>query len=133
MNSALALQQAMRSALLTHAPLKLLLGGEHVYDEVPRGQHPPYVAFTSIDTRDWSTIELLGDEHIVTIEVVTNERGKGHAHEIVEAIDFVLDRARLTLNGHRLINLAATFWNVSRGKDGTFGGTLKFRATTEPL
>jgi hypothetical protein len=133
MNSALALQKAMRSALIAHAPLKLLLGGEHVYDEVPRGQHPPYVAFTSIDSRDWSTIEVLGDEHIVTIEVVTSERGKGYANEIVEAIDFVLDRTALTLTDHKLINLAATFWNVSRGKDGTFGGTLKFRATTEPL
>ena len=45
--SALALQSAMREALLAHAPLLALLGGGHVFDEVPRGEQEPYVAFAA--------------------------------------------------------------------------------------
>ena len=50
--AALALQIAMRDCLLAHAPLLALLGGGHVFDEVPRGSQEPYVAFTGIETRD---------------------------------------------------------------------------------
>ncbi len=133
MSPALALVQAMRTALLAHAPLTQLLGGAHVHDETPRGVHAPYVAFTNLETRDWSTNETSAHEHFVTLEVATIERGRGHAQEITEAIDFVLDRTDLVLSGHRLINLRMIFWNVSRGKDGAFGATLRFRAATEPL
>jgi hypothetical protein len=133
MSPALALQQAMRTALLAHAPLTLLLGGAHVFDESPRGVRPPYVVFTTIETRDWSTHDQSAHEHFVTLEVVTIERGRGHAQEITEAIDYVLDRSSLVLDGHRLINLSMIYWNVSRSKDGGFGATLRFRATTEPL
>jgi Protein of unknown function (DUF3168) len=104
-----------------------------VHDELPRGVHAPYVAFTTIETRDWSTAEQSAHEHFITVEVVTIERGRGHAQDITEAIDAVLDRAALILDGHLLVNMRMVFWNVSRSKDGTFGATLRFRAATEPF
>jgi hypothetical protein len=133
MSPALALTKAMRTALLAHGPLTQLLGGARIYDEMPRGERPPYVAFTTVETRDWSTAEHSAHEHFVSIEVKTIERGRGHAQEITEAIDYVLDRSTLTLQDHRLINLGMVFWNVARAKDGSFGATLRFRAATEPL
>jgi hypothetical protein len=134
MNAALALMQAMRAALLADTALIALLGGQHIFDEVPRGEQPLHVSFAMIETRDWSVMDQKAHEHFVTIEVGTNERGRSQAQAICQRIETVLDNAALTLAGHRLINLRNVFWNVSRVKtDKTFGAVLRFRAATEPL
>jgi hypothetical protein len=134
MSAALALQSAMRDALLANAPLKALLGGAHIYDEVPRGEPPLYVRFDSIETRDWSTATDKAHEHFVVIDVTTNERGRALAQAICSAIEAVLDQATLTLTGHRLINLRVVFWSVGKLRNAqTTGASLRFRAATEPL
>lgn len=131
---ALALQQAMRNRLLAHGPLTSALGGAHVFDEVPRGAHAPYVAFAAIETRDWSVMEASAHEHFVFLDVATRERSRALAQRIVHEIGEALDRAALTLDGHALVNLSLIFWNVARIR-GTehFGASIRFRAATEPL
>jgi hypothetical protein len=127
------LQQAMRAALLADAALLSLLCGAHIFDEVPRGEPPLYVAFNGIETRDWSTATDKAHEHFITIEVMTNEKGRALAQSICERIEAVLDQAALMLVGARLINLRMVFWNVSRAKPSqNFGASLRFRAATEP-
>lgn len=133
MSAALVLQAAMRNRLLAHAPLIALLQGAHVFDEVPRGAHTPYVAFAGVETRDWSVMEQKAHEHFVTLEVLTRDRGEAQAQKIVGEIDASLDRAALTLAGHTLVNLALVFWNVTRPRSGDhFGAVIRFRAATEP-
>jgi Protein of unknown function (DUF3168) len=134
MNAALALQQAMRNALLANTTLTTLLGGAHVFDEVPRGEPGLYVVFGAIETRDWSTSTQKAHEHFISIDVMTNERGRTRAQAICNAIEAALDNAVLTLVDHRLINLRSIFWNVARAKTtNNFNATLRFRAATEPL
>jgi Protein of unknown function (DUF3168) len=134
MSAALALQKAMRDALLADAGLKALLGGAHIYDEVPRGEPQLFANFASIETRDWSTQTDKAHEHFVTIEVATNERGRALAQSICSSIEALLDNAALTLVGHRLINLRVVFWTVSKPRNQNhYGASLRFRATTEPL
>ncbi len=134
MNAALALQQAMRAALLADTALIALLGGGHVFDELPRGEPQLFVNFATIETRDWSVMDQKAHEHFVTLEVMSNERGRTQAQNICDRIEAVLDNASLTLVGHRLVNLRLTFWNVARSKaEKNFGATLRFRAATEPL
>jgi hypothetical protein len=134
MSAALALQTAMRDALLANAPLKALLGGAHIYDEVPRGEPSLHVRFDSIETRDWSTATDKAHEHFVVIEVTTNERSRALAQAICSAIEVVLDQTTLTLTGHRLINLRVVFWSVGKLRNAqNYGATLRFRAATEPL
>jgi hypothetical protein len=133
MNAAHALQQAMRNALLADAPLKTLLGGAHVFDEVPRGEPPLHVHFAAIETRDWSVMDRKAHEHFVTLDVITNARSRGLAQAICDRIETVLDSATLTLTDHHLVNLRAVFWSVARQKSQDFGATLRFRAATEPL
>jgi Protein of unknown function (DUF3168) len=133
MNPALALVQAMRAALLADTALLALLGGGHVFDEVPRGEQALHVSFTNVETRDWSVMDQKAHEHFVTIEVGTNERGRTQAQAICSRVEAVLDNAVLVLTDHRLINLRAVFYGVARIKnDKTFGATLRFRAATEP-
>src|SRR5947199_9970375 len=112
--SSLALQRAMRARLIAHAPLLALLGGPAIYDDVPQGTREPYVSFGDIATRDWSTKGDRGEEHFATLHVWSRQRGKKEAYDISAEIDAALDGAALTLDGHRLINLATTFWTVTR-------------------
>jgi hypothetical protein len=134
MSPALSLQQAMRQQLIATPVLTTLLGGAHIYDEIPRGEQPLYVAFNGIETRDWSVMDQKAHEHFVFIEVATNAKSRAMAQAIGDAIEVALDNATLTLTGHRLINLRAVFWSVSRIKaTDNFGATLRFRAATEPL
>jgi Protein of unknown function (DUF3168) len=134
MNPAQATQAAMRSALLNRASLMTLLGGAHVFDEVPRGANAPYVAFTAIETRDWSVADQKAHEHFVTLEVITNQRTRSAAQNIAQEIETTLDGASLVLIDHKLINLRAIFTNISRnGKTENFGAILRYRAATELL
>jgi Protein of unknown function (DUF3168) len=134
MNPAQATQQAMRTALLARTPLLSVLGGAHIFDEVPRGANPPYVAFTNIETRDWSVADQKAHEHIVTLEIATNQRRRDAAQAIAQEIETALDNVALTVVDHRLINLRVIFTNISRnGKTENFNGMVKYRAATEPL
>ena len=134
MNSGLAIQIAMRDALLARIPLRTLLGGAHVFDEMPRGANAPYVHFTALETRDWSVADQKAHEHFITIETTTNHRGRGFAQQVADEIEATLDNANLTLVDHKLINLRVIFTNVSRNnKTENFGVIQRFRAATEPL
>ena len=128
----LALQEAMRAALLAHAPLRLLLGGAHVHEELPRGARPPFVLFETIETRDWSVADQKAHEHFVALSVKTNSRSRRLAQQVLDEIETVLDGAGLSLAGHRLVNLRLTFWSVTRQGESD-GANLRFRAATEPV
>lgn len=132
MSGALALQQAMRAALVADATLTALLGGPHVYGELPRAVPPSYVEFTAIDTRDWSTADAPGFEHFVALAVRSAARGPEVAQQACAAIAAALDGRALTLAGHRLVNLSLVFWSVAKAGQ-SYGASLRFRAATEPL
>ena len=133
-NPSRAVQQAMRDALLAHAPLTLLLQGQHVFEEMPRGANSPYVAFGDIETRDWSVADAKAHEHFVMLSIRTNSRSRKLAQDILDEIEMVLDHASLTLDGHKLVNLRVIFWSVTRDKSAeNFGAVIRFRAATEPL
>ena len=133
-NPGLSLQKAMRDALLARTPLMALLGGGHVFDEVPRGAHPPFVAFTSLETRDWSVADQKAHEHFVTLEIQTNQRRRDAAQAIVQEIESALDMAALTVAGHALVNLRLIFATVQRTRPTeNFAATMRFRAATEPV
>ena len=131
-SSTLALQTAMRDALLAHAPLLALLGGGHVFDDVPRGGQEPYVAFAAIETRDWSVQDQKAHEHFITLEVKTKSRSRKPAQAIASEIETALDGVSLTLTGHVLINLRLNLWTVAKANEN-FGAVLKFRAATEEI
>jgi Protein of unknown function (DUF3168) len=133
MNAALSLQQAMRAALIARSPLTALLGGAHIFDEVPRGANPPYVLFTGIETRDWSVADQKAHEHFVSLEIVTNSRSRGLAQSIAQEIETALDMMPIALVDHKLVNLRNIFINILRSvKTDNYVGTLPFRAATEP-
>lgn len=127
------LQKAVHASLAGDAALLALLGGAHVYDDVPRGVAYPYVTFGQSTERDWSTGSDDGREHLITLHVWSRARGHKEAHEIMSALREVLHDASLTVSGHRLINLRHEFSDALRDADGeTYHGTVRYRAVTEP-
>jgi len=127
------LQKSLYAALSAYAPLGTLLGGPHIFDEVPRGAQHPYVAFGQLTVRDWSTGSEQGDEHNITLHVWSREPGHRQAHRIAEAIRDCLHEAALLIDGHRLINLRHETTELRREGGGErYRGFLRFRAVTEP-
>jgi Protein of unknown function (DUF3168) len=134
MQPGLSVQQAMLTALRARTTLTTLLGGAHIYDELPRGATPPYVLFNNIETRDWSVMDQKAHEIILTLEIMTNMRFRAQAQSVCQEIETALDGAALVLIDHKLVNLRCVFHNVSRNKTSdAFVAVMRFRAATEPI
>lgn len=132
MTASLALQTAMRDALLADSPLIAALGGDRVYDHVPQGTALPYLTLGDIETRDWSTQDARGAEHTVTIRAWSGAKGRRQAQTLIGEVDRVLDGASLSLVGYKLVNLHVTFWTVVRESEGeAYQGIVRLRAVTE--
>ena len=131
---ALALQTGLRAALLADSSLVTALGGEQVFDDVPREAQFPYITIGDIDTRDWSTQTSRGHEHTVTVHLWSRYRGRKQVQELIAEVDRILDGASPPLSGYRLVNLSTVFWTAQREPDGeVYRGTMRLRAVTEPL
>ena len=129
-----SLQQSIFAALTADVALTALLGAGRIFDDVPQGSALPYLTLGQSTARDWSTVTDDGTEHILTLHVWSNARGKKQAHEILGAVRSALHDRPLTLAGHRLINLRHEFSEARRDPDGeTIHGLARFRAVTEPL
>lgn len=132
-----SLQQSIFSTLSADAALITLLGANRIYDDVPQGTTLPYLTIGQTTERDWSTGSDpetdAGAEHLLTLHVWSDARGKKQAHEILDAVRAALHDEQLSLTGHRLVNLRHEFSEARRAPDGeTIHGLARFRAVTEP-
>jgi hypothetical protein len=130
----LALRRAILAALLADAALAATLGGAHVYDEAPPGAPTPRVAFSDVQSRDWSAQVSRGAEQMLTLTVWSAARGTREALDIADRIVALLDEAPLTLAGHRLIDLRFVALATRRDQNGRYTrADIRFRATTESV
>jgi hypothetical protein len=128
----IALRKAMRAHLLADPALVTALGGGKIFDEAPRNADPPYVRFAEAQMRDWSAQASRGAEQLLTLAVVTTQRGVGSALALAQQIIDRLDEAPLTLEGHTLIDLRFVSMDAKRDPNGRFARvSIVFRATTE--
>jgi hypothetical protein len=133
-SSALALQNAVLSALTSSAPLIALLGAARVFDQTPSPAPYPYVTLGQTVSRTDDVDVTPTDTHTLTLHVWSRARGRVETQSIVETIRSALHDQPLALTGHALINLRHEFSEARRDPDGvTFHGIARFRAVTEPL
>lgn len=131
-SAAFELQKTIHAALAGNAALTGLLGGAHVWDDVPRGAAYPYITFGQSTERDWSTGTEDGREHLVTLHVWSRAKGERETHDIMGVVRSVLHDMVLTVTGHRLVNLRHEFSDAMRDPDGeTYHGLVRLRAVTE--
>lgn len=130
----LALRRAIRARLVADASLLSALGGAKIYDEAPRGAETPYLLLAESSLRDWSTSGSKGAEHLITLSVISTQRGAAEAIDIGETIIALLDDAPLALDGHHLVSISHQTSETRREQNGRFARLdLRFRATTEAL
>ncbi len=132
-SSAHALQTAIFSTLAADTSLTALLGAPRIYDQVPQPATYPYVTFGQSTVRDADTSSAAADEHIVTLHVWSQARGRQETHRLIDAIRSALHDKVLALAGHSLINIRHDFSEARRDPDGdTLHGIVRLRAVTEP-
>ena len=133
-NASWSLQQAIYTTLSSATPLIDLLGGPHIYDDVPQRAAFPYLTLGQSTVRDWSTGSDDGLEHLLTLHVWSRAGGRGQTHDIMAAVEGALDDQSLALDGHRLVNLRHVLSEARREPDGvTYHGIVRLRAVTEPV
>jgi hypothetical protein len=98
-SSEIKLRKAVRDALIGDSAMLTRLGGPHVYDEAPRARSGPYIVIAQGETRDWSTMSDQGAEHLLTLEVWSQNTGAREALEIAQRAAQVLQDAPLPMVG----------------------------------
>lgn len=133
MQSALELQKAVHAALVAHAPLTTRLGGAKIHDVAPARLAFPYVTFGRFSIADHSTSTESGEEHLFTVNVWSQAKGKREALEIAGLIRTALENAPLAPAGQNLALLRFEAFDLrfDPGAD-IHHGAMRFRAVTEP-
>jgi hypothetical protein len=129
----LALRRAILETASQDGELTSLMGGSlRLYDEPPRNAEPVYALFGDVMAQDWSTDTDRGHEQDLAL-IVWSERGSARTGlAAAERLSAILDDARLSLDGHRLVNLRVTEIVANRDKDTQLSRvTLRLRAVTE--
>lgn len=132
MSAAAALQQAIYLKLAGDAALTALIGSDGLHDHLHAGTRRPCIHIAGIDSRESGTASEAGEEHLVTLTVMTGEGGNLPAQRIAARVGALLDDADLDLDGFALISL---FHRRTRtGRDARAKGhvaDMLFRAVTE--
>jgi hypothetical protein len=127
------LQQAVHDALSADAGLVALLGGPHVYDDVPRGTPFPYLSLAAFTARDWTAGDAPGTEITFVVHAWSRSAGHKEPHLLAEAARSVLHDRALPLADHHLVNLRHETSETRRERDGeTYRVIARFRAVLEP-
>lgn len=132
MSAAAGLQKAIYEALTGDAALMALIGEGGVRDYLQTGAHRPGVRIVSLESRDASTASEAGEEHLLTLEILTGEGGNRAAQEIAARVRVLLDDADLELDGFVLVSLLHR--RTRFGRDAKAKGhvaEMVFRAMTE--
>ena len=131
----LALRAAILAVLQGDAELADLMGGAAtIHDEPPRGAKPVYAVFGDVSARDWSTGSDRGHEQDALIAVWGDEGSARSALLAAERVAALLDRAALTLDGHRLVGLRVTGIDAARDSRTSLARVnLHLRAMTETI
>jgi len=133
-NASRALQKAIFAALSNDPVLTGLLGAGKVFDDVPQRASFPYLTIGQATLRDWSTATEEGEEHMLTLQIWSNEAGHKTLQAAVQAIHDLLHNATLTLEGHNLINLRHDFTDLNRDRNNeAYHALTRYRAVTEPV
>jgi hypothetical protein len=126
------LQRAVFIALSGDIGLAAMIGGNKIFDYAPPQAGFPYITFGRTSVFDWSTGTDSGSEHILTLHVWSQAKGRKEVLEVMERIGTVLQDLSLVLSDHHLVLLRLEQTEVRFEADlSAHHGTLRFRALVE--
>lgn len=131
----ISLKRALRTHLLSQTQLVALLGGNHVFDVPPRGQQMPYVVFSNLRARDFSTATEQGTEHALELSIYTDTQSTEQALELSQHLHSALHDVSLSLQDHALVSLRHLETQIVKASepDAHTRAVLKWRAVTEAI
>lgn len=128
-----ALRKAARDLLLAEPALVSALGGPRVWDEPPRGGQRPCIVFERSIVRDWSTMSEDGEEHVLTLDVWSQEPGMAQALAIARIAASALHDAEPAIPGGRIVLMRVIDIDSGRAQGGRLSrARLRLRALIEP-
>lgn len=131
-SSEIKLRNAVRDALIGDAAMLTKLGGPHVYDEAPRAKAGPYIVIAQGETRDWSTMSDQGAEHLLTLEVWSQNTGAREALDIAQCASEILQEAALPMAGATCVHARITSVETLRQQANRFvRARIRLRALVE--
>lgn len=131
-DAAAQIQQAVYAELSADQPLGQMLAGDGIYDLPPATAPFPYVTFGRTSVYDWSTASENGTEHLLTIHVWSQAKGKKQSLEIMERLETLLRAFQPALTGLALISFRLEYSEV-RFDDNAYlhHGLMRYRALVE--
>ncbi len=128
----IALRIAIRNQLQADAALINRMGSSFVYDEAPPSAQKPFIAFSAVRSRDWSTSTDAGSEHFVSLEIWSTHHGVGECLDIAALVVDALVEAPLLMSGRKLVLLHQTaLETVRRDRGRLVAARLTLRALVD--
>lgn len=133
MDAAWALQTALYNALSGDAELQQTLGNPaRIYDTVPSDASFPLLQLGSVRMRPYTGIAG-GYEHIIRLTVFSRWGGRKESKAISKRLRELLQNARLTLEGHEMIQARMVFEDHLKIREpDIMQGSLRYRFVTIP-
>lgn len=113
--AALALQAALNAAFIADATLAGLVRGR-IHDGPARAAVAPYLAFTLLRTRDFSSGDGSGARVSLTLEAVSGDGDRRRALAILDAALAVATAPTLAIAGGKLVLVTVAETQVERVK-----------------
>jgi len=129
--ASLALQTAIHMRLTGDAALMDVVSG--VFDHVPESAELPYLLLGGVTASPWSSKTFSGQRHRLTVSAFSAAEGDREVKMLADLVHSLLDRAALSLDGHRLVVLGFEALQTLRDPDGARQAQLRFTALTHPL
>lgn len=121
------LQKALFSLLMSDVDVVSRLGGQKLFDDVPRSASFPYVTFGAGQTVDRSSSDGTGYQHTLILNVWSRSGGRKEVLAIVELVRAAVLKQPVDLDDFCVVLARLEAVDVRRGSDGeTYQGAMRF-------
>lgn len=128
------LQKGVYEALTSDASVTGLLGGANIFATAPQSANYPYLTLGESINPDWSSGSEDGKERTLTLHVWSRAGGEEETHDIIKAIQAVLQNGPVAVNDDHRVSLRHEFTGARQDpNDETYHGIVRYRAVTEPM
>lgn len=104
-----ALLKAIHERLSVNPQLLATVGNDGFRDRIAGRVRLPAIVYGALESRDNSTSTETGEEHLLTVEIWSDGKGRAEAQRLAAVVATLLDRVALVLGADQhLVSLAVT-------------------------
>ena len=104
-----ALLKAIHERLIDDVQLRSTVGIQGFRDRIAGRVSLPTITYGTLESRDYSTGTEVAEEHLLTVEIWSDGKGRAEAQRLAAQVAILLDRTELALGDNQhLVNLTVT-------------------------